>query len=175
MRLNTTTGISAIAFGLILLFVPAIAAAQQTVIIVRHAERADGGAAASSGMTDKPVDPPLSAAGEARAAKLAAMLADAGVTAIYTTEYKRTQDTAKPLAAKLGLKSTTVAGKDTPGLVARVRKENPKDVVLIVGHSNTIPEIIKALTGKDVTMRDEEYDAMFVLTPSSASVTLIRW
>jgi len=175
MRFKTKELFAGLALAFIMLAMPSIAAAQQTVIVVRHAERADGGAAANTGMTDKPADPPLSAIGEARAAKLATMLAEAGVTAIYTTEFKRTQDTAKPLATKLGLKSVAIAGKDTPGLIARVRKDNAKDVVLIVGHSNTIPEIIKALTGKTVTMRDEEYDAMFVLTPSAGSVTLIRW
>ena len=160
--------------ALALVLWPAVASAQQTVIVVRHAERADGGASANS-MTDKPADPPLSAVGEARAAKLAVMLSDAGVTAIFTTEFKRTQDTAKPLATKLGLKVIPVAGKDTPGLVARVRKDHAKDVVLIVGHSNTIPEIVQALTGKTITMKDEEYNAMYVLTPSAGTIALIRW
>ena len=77
------------------------------VIVVRHAERADGGAGASTGMTGAPADPLLSAAGEARATKLATMLADSGVKAIFTTEFRRTQDTGKPLAAKLGLTTTT--------------------------------------------------------------------
>ena len=162
-----------LALGLVLL--PAISSAQQTVIVIRHAERADGGAGATAGMTDKPVDPPLSAAGEARAAKLAAMLAETGVNAIFTTEFKRTQDTAKPLASKLGLKSVTVSAKDTEGLIARIRKDHAKGIVLIIGHSNTVPDIVKAFTGKVITMRDEEYDAMFVLTPIAASMTLIRW
>jgi broad specificity phosphatase PhoE len=161
--------------ALVLALLPAIASAQQTVIVVRHAERADFGAGANTGMTDKPADPPLSAAGEARAAKLAAMLADAGVTAIFTTEFKRTQDTAKPLAAQRGLKSLTMSAKDTEGLIARIRKEHAKDVVLIVGHSNTVPDIVKAFTGKVITMKDDEYDAMIVLTPSTASMVLIRY
>ena len=157
---------------LVALLVPAAAAAQQTVIVVRHAERADGGASMA---TDKPADPLLSAAGEARAAKLAALLADAGVTAIFTTEFKRTQDTGKPLAAKRGLKIDTHPAKDTAGLIAKIKKEHATGVVLIVGHSNTVPDIVKAFTGKVITMKDEEYDAMYVLTPSAAGMTLIRW
>ena len=158
----------------LLLLLPAVAVAQQTVIVVRHAERADGGAGANT-MTDKPADPPLSAAGEARAAKLAAMLKDAGVNAIFTTEFKRTQDTAKPLATKLGLKAEVVPANDTAALVAKIRKDHAKDVVVIVGHSNTVPDIVKAFTGKVVTMADGEYDAMFVLTPLAGTIALIRW
>jgi broad specificity phosphatase PhoE len=125
--------------------------------------------------TDKPADPLLSAAGEARAAKLAALLADAGVTAIFTTEFKRTQDTGKPLAAKRGLKTEAHPAKDTAGLIAKIKKDHATGVVLIVGHSNTVPDIVKAFTGKVITMKDEEYDAMYVLTPSAAGMILIRW
>jgi len=173
----TKIGSGKVVLGLVLglVLLPAISSAQQTVIVIRHAERADGGAGANAGMTDKPADPPLSAVGEARAAKLAAMLAETGVNAIFTTEFKRTQDTAKPLAAKLGLKSVTVSAKDTEGLIARIQKDHAKDVVLIVGHSNTVPDIVKAFTGKVIIMKDEEYDAMFVLTPIAASMALIRW
>jgi len=162
------------ALALVLVLLPTVAWAQQTVIVVRHAERADGGAGANT-MTGKPADPPLSAVGEARAAKLAAMLKDAGVNAIFTTEFKRTQDTAKPLAARLGLKTEVVAASDTAGLIARIKKDHAKDVVVIIGHSNTVPDIVKAFTGKVVTMADEEYDAMFVLTPLAGTVALIRW
>lgn len=161
-------------FALALLAIPAIASAQ-TVIVVRHAERADGGAGSSS-MTDKPVDPPLSAAGELRAAKLAEVLADSGVKHIFTTEFKRTQDTAKPLANKLGLKSVTVSAKETDVLVNLVKtKMGANDVVLIVGHSNTVPDIVRGLTGKTIEMKDEEYNAMYVLNISARSSALIRW
>ena len=155
------------------LFVPVAAYAQQTVIFVRHAERADGGAAMSTGGT--PADPLLSAAGEARAAKLATMLADAGVKAIYATEFRRTQDTGKPLAAKLGLTVQAIAGKDMAGLVSKVKAHNATDVVLVIGHSNTVPDAIKALGGPVVTMRDDEYDAMYILTPATGTITLIRF
>lgn len=163
-----------VALTLVLASAPTIALAQQTVFVVRHAERADGGAP-SGAMAGAPADPPLSAVGEARAAKLATMLADAGIKAIYATEFRRTQDTAKPLAAKLNLKVEVMPSKDTAALVAKIKREHPNDVVLVVGHSNTVPEIVKAFTGKVVTMSDEEYTAMFVLTPAAGTIALIRW
>jgi broad specificity phosphatase PhoE len=145
--------------------------AQQLVIVARHAERADGGSMAAGAQTD----PLLSAAGEARAQKLAAMLADAGVTAIYTTEYKRTLDTAKPLAAKLGIGVQSMAARDTAALVAKVKSAHAKDVVLIVGHSNTMPAVIKAFGGGDVTMPDTDYDSLFIVVPATGTVTRIRY
>ena len=161
------------------LLTPALAAAQQTVILVRHAERADGGAGAAQasppGMTAAPADPLLSAAGEARAAKLASMLADAGITAIYTTEFKRTQDTAKPLAAKLGLKPQVVAANDTQALVTRVKAEQPKGVVLIVSHSNRVPDAIRAFGGREVKIADDDYSGIYILTPATGALTLIRY
>ena len=72
------------------------AEAPVTVLLVRHAEKAAGGSD----------DPPLSPAGEARARVLAHVAGSAGVSAIYHTQYKRTQQTVAPLAAKLGLTPT---------------------------------------------------------------------
>lgn len=165
-----------ISLGLVfLVFTPQIAEAQSLVIFVRHAERADGGAGANTGMTGKPADPLLSAAGEARAAKLATMLADSGIKAIYTTEFRRTQDTGKPLAAKLGLTITPVASGDVNALVQKIKAEHPKDVVMIVGHSNTIPAAIKAFGGAGVKMADDEYSAIYILSPATGAMTLMRY
>jgi len=160
-------------FAAALAVAPALAHAQKLVILVRHAERADGGVT-SPAMTT-PADPLLSAAGEARAAKLAAMLVDSGVNAIFTTEYRRTQDTAKPLAAKLGLKVQSIAARQTEALVARIKKDHSSDVVLVVGHSNSVPNVIKALGGPDVTIADDEYSALFVFVPSTGALTKIRF
>ena len=167
------TRITALALVLLVL-TPAAAYAQSLVIFVRHAERADGGAQPQT-MTSTPADPLLSAAGEARAAKLAMMLADAGIKAIYTSEFRRTQDTGKPLAAKLGLTVQAVAARDASVLVSKVKAEHPKDVVLIIGHSNTVPEAIKAFGGPAVKMADDEYNAIYVLAPSTGALTLIRY
>jgi broad specificity phosphatase PhoE len=150
---------------------PAVAAAQQLVILVRHAERAD-----ASGMPPPAsADPSLSAAGKARAAKLATMLADAGVKGIFTTEFKRTQETAAPLATKLTLKAQSMAADDTAALVAKIRSAHPKDVVLVVGHSNTVPEVVKAFGGPAVTIADTEFDNIFIIAPATGAFTKIRY
>jgi len=133
--------------------------AQRAVFVVRHAERAD------AGMNATP-DPLLSNAGRARADRLAALLADAGVTAIFATEYKRTVGTVEPLASRLGLSVQQVPAKDTPALVARIHAGGPEDVVVAAGHSNTVPDILKGLgVTEPVTLGDDEYDNLFIVVP----------
>ena len=149
------------------LLVPALAHAQKLVFIVRHAERAD------EVMRDE-ADPPLSAAGQARAEKLSTMLADAGIKSIYVTAYRRTQQTAAPLAAKLHLKPEQTPAAAT-ALASRLKSEHANDVVLIVVHSNTIGAIVKALGGPDVKLGDDEYDNLFVLVPATGAMTRIRY
>jgi broad specificity phosphatase PhoE len=136
------------------------AAAQATVFLVRHAERADGdgGAPAMKG-----TDPDLSPAGQERARSLAAMLKDAKITAIYATELKRTQQTAAPLAKVLGLTVTTIQGNDPTKLIASLKAAT--DNVLVVGHSNTIPDILRGLgVTTPVTIADGEFDNLFIVT-----------
>jgi len=150
---------------------PAVASAQKLVFVVRHAERADAG----SGQMQMQTDPPLSPAGEERAAKLAAMLKDAGVQAIFVTEYRRTLDTARPLAAKLGLELKKNAASDTDGLLRELRGRHAGEIVLVVGHSNTLPALIKMLGGGDVTIADDEYDNLFIIVPGARTMTRIRF
>lgn len=141
------------------------ASAQSTVFVVRHAERADMAAATPAS------DPDLSAAGRARAESLARMLADAGIGAVFVTEYKRTQQTAAPLAQARRLTPTIIVAKDTAALVARL-KQSPVPV-LVVGHSNTVPEILTALGASPaVTIPDTEYDNLFIVPPSSPVIRL---
>lgn len=144
---------------------PAVPAqAQRAVLLVRHAERLDASK-----------DSPLSPAGEQRAAALATMLADAGITAIYTTEYQRTIKTAEPLAARLKIQAVRT-GTGTDEVVARMKQEHPAGVVLVVGHSNTLPAIIKALGVNDpIAIADDEYSNLFIVTPrDGGSATLMR-
>jgi broad specificity phosphatase PhoE len=135
-------------------------AAAQTVILVRHAEKADEGGK----------DPTLSAAGERRAQALAEALQDAGVTAVVTTELKRTQQTARPLATRRGLTPEVVATRSgaTPAhaeAVAEAVRHHKGGVVLVVGHSNTVPAIIGALGGPRLPqICDAEYGNLFVVT-----------
>ena len=163
----------ALAVFALLVGAPGVARAQQTLIFVRHAERADAGA--PSAMSTAPADPLLSALGQARAERLAMMLRDSGIKAIYATEFHRTQDTAAPLASKLHLTVQTVPASDTAALVAKIKGDHARDVVLVVGHSNTLPDAIKAFGGPPVTIGDQEYDAIFVLNPASGTLTLIRY
>jgi broad specificity phosphatase PhoE len=144
------------------------AAAQQAIFVVRHAERAD---TASGGSPMMASDPDLSEAGKARAQSLAAALKDAKITAIYTTQYKRTQQTAEPLAKALGIQAVAVDAKDIPGLVARLKGGGN---ALVVGHSNTVGTIIQQLGATEpVKLRDDEYDNLFVVVPGEKA-TLIR-
>ena len=133
------------------------------IFIVRHAERAD---AASGSPATMASDPDLSEAGRSRAESLGSALKDAAITAIYVTEYKRTQQTAAPLAKAAGVSVTIVPAKDTAALIAKLRSSTGN--ALVVGHSNTVPEIIKALgVSTPVTVADSEYDNLFVVTPGS--------
>lgn len=170
MRRGQTVALLSLA---VLMAAPAALNAQKLLFVVRHAERADAGAAA--GQMQAQTDPPLSSIGEARAARLAAMLADAGVTAIYATEYRRTQDTAKPLASKLGLAVRTMGAREQAALVAALKSAHSDDVVLLVGHSNTVPAIVKAFGGPEFTMAEDEYDSLFVVVPATGTMTRIRY
>jgi phosphohistidine phosphatase SixA len=145
---------------LIVVSLAATAAAQQTVFVVRHAERADTAAGAAPTMA---ADPELSDAGRARAESLAAALKDAKVVAIFATEFKRTQATAAPLAKALGLQVTTIGSKEPAKLIEAVKTAGGS--VLVVGHSNTVPAIVKDLgVAAPITVGDAEYDNLFVVT-----------
>lgn len=154
----------AAALALFLLTVPAVAAAQGgAVFVVRHAERADASP-----------DSVLSAAGEARASRLGAILKNAGITQIYTTNLRRTVQTAAPLAAALTVTPVELAVGDTDALVARVRAAPPAGRVLVVGHSNTVPEILMRLgVTTPITIADTEYDNLFIAIPQEGSATLL--
>jgi broad specificity phosphatase PhoE len=158
----------------LLLFVSTSAAAQQTIFVVRHAERADTAADGAAAMVTPATDPPLSNAGHERAARLASMLRSADITHIFTTEFRRTQETAGPLAEQLKLTPVIAASKDPAPLVEQVRQL--KGNALIVGHSNTIPDLLKRLGIKDtVTIPDAEYDNLFIVVrPAGGAPALVR-
>jgi broad specificity phosphatase PhoE len=127
-----------------------------TVILVRHAEKV---------IDPNNPDVDLTPAGQARAQEISRMFGDAGITAIYATQYKRTQHTVKPLADKLGLPVTIVNSKGTPDLLAQIRTRNSGQTIFIAGHNNTVPEIVAALGGPQYpTIPESEYDNLFVVT-----------
>jgi broad specificity phosphatase PhoE len=123
-----------------------------TIFFVRHAEKASTGGD----------DMDLSEIGRARAESLATALKDAEISAIYTTEFKRTRQTAAPLAKALHLEPAIISSKDRATLIAKLQASSGN--VLVVGHSNTIPDIIKALgITTPVTIADADYDNFFAL------------
>jgi broad specificity phosphatase PhoE len=154
------------------LAVPSRADAQRLVLLVRHAERADGGMP-PPGMTT-PADPDLSAEGKARADRLATMLADAGITRIIVTEYRRTVQTAEPIAKRLGLTPERVMAADTAAVAARL-KTYTDDIVLVVGHSNSTPALIEALGGPKVSIAETDYGSLFVFVPATGALSRLRF
>ena len=156
----------------LMLGLPASAVAQPAVFLVRHAERADAGAGAAPAMAGAPAaDPDLSEAGRARAASLAVALTDANITAIYATEFKRTQQTAAPLAQALGLAVIIVPASSVATLVEKLNALPGN--ALVVGHSNTTPEVVKALGVKTpVQIPDTEYSDLFVVMRAKEPVLL---
>jgi broad specificity phosphatase PhoE len=130
------------------------------VILVRHAEKKI--------VPPENKDPDLSPAGLARAEELRKMFADSGITAIYATQYKRTQQTVKPLSDKLGLPVTQVEAKKTSELVKQIRARGAGQVIFVAGHNNTVPEIIAALGGPQLPIiPEEEFDNLYILSVSS--------
>jgi phosphohistidine phosphatase SixA len=152
-----------LALTVLLIALANAAGGQQTILLVRHTEKATDANEPSV---------PLSEAGTARAASLAEMLQSAGVTGVYATDTVRARRTAEPLAKAAGLEVRIYAPKDANGkpaprlLLDRLKKEEPLGVVLVVGHSNTVPEVLAALgyPGK-VEIPATQFDDLFVVTP----------
>jgi phosphohistidine phosphatase SixA len=153
------------AIALLLFGSASVSFAQSAIILVRHAEKATEANEASV---------PLSEAGAARASRLAETLKPAGVTAVYTTDTVRARKTAEPLAKTAGLEIRTYAPKDAGGkpapgiLVERLRKQEPNGIVLVVGHSNTVPEILASLGHPEkIEIPSGQYDDLFVVVPKA--------
>lgn len=126
-----------------------------TVILVRHGEKAG-----PSG------DVPLSEAGLARASELARVLEGVKLDAIYTTPFERTRKTVAPVAEKLGMKVDEVAAGKTyvEEMAKLIREKHEGDTVLISGHSNTTPDVIRALGATVPDMPDSTYDDLYIVT-----------
>jgi 2,3-bisphosphoglycerate-dependent phosphoglycerate mutase len=140
-----------------------------TVILARHAEKVDASE-----------NPDLSAVGEMRARALAQVLRDVRIDAAYTTPFKRTRKTAEPAAASRGLQPVEVYAdkKLAENTAARIREQAGK-TILVIGHSNSVPDTIRALGFKDVpSIDDSEYDRLFICTlidGKAASMLALRY
>ncbi|HEV7241084.1 MAG TPA: histidine phosphatase family protein [Thermoanaerobaculia bacterium] len=138
-----------------------------TVIVLRHAEKVD-----PSPLPDDEV--PLTTAGETRAETLAQVLDRSGVTKIYVTEKLRTQQTAKPLALARGITPVEIPKANTNQLVSELLGAgNRRRVIVVVGHSDTVPDIVTGLGGGTVTVGANEFDNLFVITRRQPGPTRI--
>jgi len=143
-----------------------------TIVLVRHAEK-------QIGAID---DAPLTPQGELRASRLAVMLGDAEklgrVQRIYVTNTRRSQQTAANLAQRLNLKPTIVEAKiSNAELAHQVLHDNKGGLAIVVGHSNTVPQLVAEMAGVDdvPAMGDEEFDTMYVVTvPTIGRASVLR-
>ncbi len=134
--------------------------ATTTVIFVRHAEKA----------AEPADDPGLSPAGQRRVAELTRQLVDAdvvaGVDAVYSTPYRRTEETARPIAEALGLPLNSYDAADTEAIMEYIVKEHKGKIILVVGHSNTLPALIGNMgaSKKVPPIAEDEYDNIYVVS-----------
>lgn len=154
-------------FFILILITPAFAAEPAepvadplTVVVVRHAEKADDGSS----------DPDLSEAGRARARELVRVLEGAQVEAIYATQYKRTRQTVGPLARHFGLETRVVPVTSDDietyarDLSERLRRKHAGETVVVAGHSNTVPTIVAVFTGDRIeAMSEDDYDRLYTI------------
>jgi broad specificity phosphatase PhoE len=125
-----------------------------SVFLVRHGEKADASA-----------DPPLSVQGLARAVTLAHVLGDAGISVIFVTTFQRTQQTAAPLAATLGLTPVQYQANDAQAVASTILADHVGSHVLVVAHSNTVDDIAAAFGALGVAeLGEQQFDRLFVIS-----------
>ena len=138
------------------------------VFFVRHAEKD----------TDDPRDPQLSDSGRLRADALSRLLAKAGVSHLFSSQFKRTRETLAPLAKLAGVEIAVVRAQEPATQLAALRDLPAGAVAVVAGHSNTIPQLVCDLGGRprdldcsesDRTLGEGEYDRLYlVVLPSPA-------
>jgi broad specificity phosphatase PhoE len=143
-----------------------------TIIVLRHAEKQ------INAIADSPLSPP----GELRAERLAQLFGDSvdfgRIERIYVTDTRRTQQTAATLAQRLDIKPEIVAANATPSEIARkALSDNRGGIALVVGHSNTVPDIVRALAHEDHVplFADEEFDTIYIVSvPTIGDASVLR-
>ena len=127
-----------------------------TVILVRHAEKKN---------EPQNQDPDLAPEGLARAQEIARVFGGTGINAIYATQFKRTQQTVKPLSERTGVPVTLVEASQPDELVKRIQTTQGGQTIFVAGHNNTVPAIASALSGETFPVIPEsEYDNLFIVT-----------
>ncbi|MCU0447218.1 MAG: histidine phosphatase family protein [Microscillaceae bacterium] len=137
-----------------------------TFVLVRHAEKA----------ADGTPNPDLSPEGKKRATALKDMLGKLKIHQIYATEFRRTQQTAEPIAQALNLTMQLYEAKPNGEWIEKLKKENLGKIALVVGHSNTIPEIVNLLTNSKnfVPLADHEYQNIFVVSLTASGESQVQ-
>lgn len=133
--------------------------------LVRHAEKVD---------ESESEDPPLTEPGQRRAETLAHLLRDSGIRAVYSSDFIRTRDTAAPLASLLGIEISIYDPNRLDLLTAELL--DPPGRYLIVGHSNSTPELVRLLGGEPGSeIANDEYDRLYVLVrrPDARTTTVV--
>ena len=128
-----------------------------TVMVLRHAEKA--------GPSTDP-NPPLTQEGQDRADALAQLVQDAGISAIYVSQYQRTQLTAQPSSDLLQIPWVQIDHQNLNGLSNQILSHHGGETVLVVGHSDTVPQIVDELGGDPLiaTIDEGEFDNLFIVT-----------
>ena len=127
-----------------------------TVILVRHAEKK---------IEPANPDPDLTPEGVERAQEIAREFGGAGINAIYATQYKRTQETVKPLSDGTGVPVTVLDSNQTNELLKRIQTTHRGQTIFIAGHNNTVPAMVSELSGETYpTIPDTEYDNLYIVT-----------
>jgi broad specificity phosphatase PhoE len=143
-----------------------IEAPSNVIFLSRHFEKESTGA-----VTKTNKDPELTSQGEARARLLANFLADKNVTTVFSTNYKRTIQTAMPTVQQNGLSVTFYNPRELAGFALQLQAMSTKGKgnILVVGHSNTTPQLLKLLGGPDKSLSENDYGDLFSLTLGGAS------
>lgn len=126
-----------------------------TVLLVRHAD---------IDLPPSSNDPPLNSAGMERANELVHVAGLEGITAVFTSSLARTKQTVGPLAARLGIQPREVP--PPPVFAEEILSGTVGQVVLVAGHSNTVPQMIEALGAPPLSFAigEREFDNLFVVT-----------
>ncbi|HEU4931676.1 MAG TPA: phosphoglycerate mutase family protein, partial [Pyrinomonadaceae bacterium] len=127
-----------------------------TIILVRHAEK---------NIEPNNQDPDLSPEGFERAQEIARVFGETGINVIYATQYKRTQQTVKPLSDRTGVAVKLLQSNQTDELVNQLQTTNRGQTVFIAGHNNTVPAIVSTLSGETYPVIPEsEFDNLYIVT-----------
>lgn len=140
----------------LLVAIVVLASCQHTYYVVRHAEKQE---------TPQMPDPPLTAHGEAMAQNLKTILLHKKIKHIYATNFKRTMGTAAPLSEAIGVSPVTYGPRPDNAFIEQLK--NLKHNTLVVGHSNTVDDIVNGLAGStkiNGDLSETDYGGLYVVT-----------